>query len=78
MIYCNEVPLIHKLLDDDETKKSMIGETKTSKSKIEHEITKKEQQIIDYTKNFFIRVYPKGTRMDSSNYDPFPGLFAGA
>lgn len=27
---------------------------------------------------FFTRVYPKGTRFDSSNYNPFPGWAIGA
>jgi phosphatidylinositol phospholipase C delta len=31
-----------------------------------------------FTKNNLLRVYPKGTRLDSSNYDPFVGWKHGA
>lgn len=34
--------------------------------------------IIDFTKKHFIRVYPAGKRIDSSNYDPCKPWFAGA
>ena len=52
---------------------SSIGE-----SKVTELLHKNEKIIIDYTKKSFIRTYPKGTRVDSSNYDPWPGLIIGA
>lgn len=36
------------------------------------------EQLIDFTTNSFLRVYPKGTRIDSSNYDPVKSWICGA
>ncbi|KAB5540926.1 hypothetical protein DKX38_013900 [Salix brachista] len=36
------------------------------------------KDIVRITKNHLLRVYPKGTRLDSSNYDPFVGWKHGA
>ena len=38
---------------------------------------KKGKTFIDYLKKYFVRVYPKGTRIDSSNYDPMPSFALG-
>lgn len=31
-----------------------------------------------YHKRYFSRIYPKGTRISSSNYDPMPGFMVGS
>lgn len=40
--------------------------------------SKHEYDLIKYHRRFFSRIYPKGTRFDSSNYDPIPGIIAGS
>lgn len=30
----------------------------------------KEEDLLKLNRNFFTRIYPAGTRIDSSNYDP--------
>jgi phosphatidylinositol phospholipase C, delta len=39
--------------------------------------TKEALVMTGYSGSFMVRVYPKGTRFDSSNYDPMPLLSAG-
>ena len=34
--------------------------------------------LVKYTRNHLVRVYPKGLRVDSSNYDPMPAWTVGA
>jgi phosphatidylinositol phospholipase C delta len=34
--------------------------------------------VIELTKRYFLRIYPKGVRVDSSNYDPTPGWLSGS
>ena len=34
--------------------------------------------MISYASKSFVRIYPKGTRFDSSNYSPIPGWRVGA
>ena len=41
-------------------------------------LKKDYNSFYNYTKKQFIRVYPKGTRINSSNYDPFPGWICGS
>jgi hypothetical protein len=34
--------------------------------------------MISFNQKFMSRIYPKGTRIDSSNFDPFPALMVGS
>jgi len=34
--------------------------------------------LVKYHKRYFSRIYPKGTRFDSSNYDPMTGFVVGS
>ena len=36
------------------------------------------EYLLSHSKNHFSRLYPKGTRFDSSNYSPIPGWSGGA
>ena len=36
------------------------------------------QQLLDHGRNSWMRIYPQGTRFDSSNYNPLPMLEVGA
>lgn len=36
------------------------------------------RQLVDYHKKYFSRIYPKGSRFDSSNYDPMRSFSLGA
>jgi phosphatidylinositol phospholipase C, delta len=35
-------------------------------------------QIVDFHRKFITRIYPAGSRVDSSNYDPISSFNAGA
>lgn len=48
-----------------------------SEDKIKNLMKSKPLDIIDFCKKYFIRVYPGGTRVDSSNYDPVKAWTAG-
>jgi phosphatidylinositol phospholipase C delta len=37
----------------------------------------KEEELLRLNRNFFTRIYPAGTRIDSSNYDPMLSLLHG-
>lgn len=51
----------------------------TEKDIISKNKTKEERQFwLKHHYQYFTRVYPKGTRFDSSNYNPFPGWALGA
>ena len=58
----------------DKPEVSIFNVCSVAEGKVIKLLDKHEQGIIDYTKNSWIRTYPKGTRVDSSNYDPFPGI----
>ncbi|KAL4503015.1 hypothetical protein ABPG72_014244 [Tetrahymena utriculariae] len=49
-----------------------------SEEKIKYLLKKHEKVIVDYHKKFFSRIYPKGSRVDSSNFDPFPSFVSGS
>ena len=38
---------------------------------------KSSVDFVDYNKKFLTRTYPKGTRVDSSNYNPVAGWIVG-
>lgn len=48
-----------------------------SEKKLEKYLSKYYISIIELNKMSFTRAYPKGTRIDSSNYDPIPGFLCG-
>ena len=52
---------------------SSLKETKMSKF-----LKENEQEIIDFHRKYFSRVYPHGKRVDSSNYDPINSFNTGA
>ncbi|EAS04565.1 phosphatidylinositol-specific phospholipase C, X domain protein (macronuclear) [Tetrahymena thermophila SB210] len=49
-----------------------------SEEKIKYLLKKHEKIIVDYHKKFFSRIYPKGSRVDSSNFDPLPSFISGS
>jgi len=49
-----------------------------SESKVSKFYETNREQLIEFTTNSFLRVYPKGTRIDSSNYDPVKSWICGA
>ena len=50
-----------------------------NEEKIEKNVKKLGRDfMINYSSKSFVRVYPKGTRFDSTNYSPIPGWRAGA
>ena len=49
-----------------------------SESKVLKHYTLERDKLIEFTSNSFLRVYPKGTRFDSSNYDPIKSWICGA
>ncbi|KAL4455458.1 hypothetical protein ABPG74_012610 [Tetrahymena malaccensis] len=49
-----------------------------SEEKITYLLKKHEKTLVDYHKKFFSRIYPKGSRVDSSNYDPLPSFVSGS
>ena len=48
-----------------------------SEKKLQSYLSKEYVNLIEVNKKSFTRVYPKGTRVDSSNYDPIPGFVCG-
>jgi len=49
-----------------------------SEGKIAKYMKHDAQKMLEFTSNSFLRVYPAGTRFDSSNYDPVKPWIAGA
>uniref|UniRef100_A0A0G4F8U8 Phosphoinositide phospholipase C n=1 Tax=Chromera velia CCMP2878 TaxID=1169474 RepID=A0A0G4F8U8_9ALVE len=49
-----------------------------SETKIAAAIAKSPASVLSLTSRHLVRVYPKGLRVDSSNYDPWPFWLAGA
>lgn len=49
-----------------------------SESKIDKLLKAQEKQLICYHKRFLSRIYPKGSRVSSSNYDPLPAFAVGS
>lgn len=37
-----------------------------------------EEQLVSFHRYHFSRIYPKGSRVDSSNYDPMPSFISGS
>nr|XP_027200058.1 1-phosphatidylinositol 4,5-bisphosphate phosphodiesterase gamma-2-like [Dermatophagoides pteronyssinus] len=65
IIYCRSVPFVPERIGNY-TEMSSLSETK-----IEKWLTPNMcKTLLAYNKNQFTRVYPKGSRIDSSNYDP--------
>jgi hypothetical protein len=62
----------------DHDKRTIWSISSINESKIKNLYLKKEIEIIDWHKKYFTRIYPKGTRVDSSNYDPYFGFLAGS
>jgi len=54
------------------------GVSSIDESKVERWTDEQLVEASELTKRFFIREYPKGTRVDSSNYDPMQGWIGGA
>ncbi|KAL9371539.1 hypothetical protein Peur_036679 [Populus x canadensis] len=60
-------------IDEKEVKRLSLSEQELEKATRTY-----GKDIVSFTKNNLLRVYPKGTRLDSSNYDPFVGWKHGA
>ena len=39
---------------------------------------KVNENLLDFHRKYFTRIYPAGTRVDSSNYDPIPAFNSGS
>ncbi|XP_011032115.1 PREDICTED: phosphoinositide phospholipase C 1-like isoform X3 [Populus euphratica] len=55
-------------IDEKDVRRLSLSEQELEKATRTH-----GKDIVRITKNNLLRVYPKGTRLDSSNYDPFVG-----
>lgn len=42
------------------------------------EESKVHEKLLDFHRRYFTRIYPAGTRVDSSNYDPIPAFNCGS
>jgi hypothetical protein len=65
----------------DEIKKSNFQPwdvVSLSESKVSKHYISERAKLVEFTTNSFLRVYPKGTRFDSSNYDPVKSWICGA
>lgn len=60
-------------VDSNKVKRLSLSEQELVEACIEH-----GQQIVRFTQRNILRVYPKGARLDSSNYNPFDGWNHGA
>jgi len=49
-----------------------------SENKVNHLLKKDSKGFVDFNSHHVARIYPKGTRFDSSNYDPVPSWNCGA
>lgn len=49
-----------------------------SEEKIKNFLKNNPRELVDFCKKYWIRVFPAGTRVDSSNYDPTRAWVAGA
>ena len=49
-----------------------------SEGKVKSVLSNKEKEILKLTQKSFIRTYPKGSRVDSSNYSPISAFNMGA
>jgi phosphatidylinositol phospholipase C delta len=52
--------------------------TSMDENKVKSVSEEKEYKLLEINRNNFTRVYPAGTRIDSSNYDPMVALFHGS
>ncbi|KAK5830563.1 Phosphoinositide phospholipase C 2 -like protein [Gossypium arboreum] len=62
-------------LSDDPMK---VRRLSLSEQELENAIRAYTTKIVRFTQRNLLRVYPKGTRLDSSNYNPFVGWMHGA
>ncbi|XVF46748.1 hypothetical protein PTKIN_Ptkin03bG0053200 [Pterospermum kingtungense] len=62
-------------LSDDPKK---VRRLSLSELKLQNAVKTHGTQIVRFTQRNFVRVYPKGIRVDSSNYNPFVGWMHGA
>ncbi|KAK8675121.1 hypothetical protein V6N13_033191 [Hibiscus sabdariffa] len=60
-------------VEADKVRRISISEQKLVKVAVSHGL-----QVVRFTKKNILRVYPKGTRVTSSNYDPITGWMHGA
>ncbi|KAK9059564.1 hypothetical protein SSX86_020268 [Deinandra increscens subsp. villosa] len=60
-------------VDPNKVKRLSLSEQELVEASKEH-----GQQIVRFTQGNILRVYPKGTRLDSSNYNPYDGWNHGA
>ncbi|CBI22792.3 hypothetical protein VitviT2T_011723 [Vitis vinifera] len=60
-------------VDPDKVRRLSLSERELEKASITH-----GKDIIRFTQKNFLRVYPKGVRVDSSNYDPLTAWMHGA
>ncbi|KAK8582258.1 hypothetical protein V6N12_072447 [Hibiscus sabdariffa] len=62
-------------LSDDPNKARRLS---LSEQELENAVKTYGTKIVKFTQRNFLRVYPKGARVDSSNYNPFVGWMHGA
>ncbi|GLT64875.1 hypothetical protein SLA2020_373400 [Shorea laevis] len=60
-------------VEPDKVKRISLSEGKLKKASSFPAI-----DVVRFTQNNFLRIFPKGTRFDSSNYNPLPGWMHGA
>ncbi|KAJ1426365.1 PLC-like phosphodiesterase, TIM beta/alpha-barrel domain superfamily [Sesbania bispinosa] len=61
------------IVDPDKVRRVSLSEQQLEKAAITH-----GKEIVRFTQRNILRVYPKGTRIDSSNYNPLIGWVHGA
>lgn len=49
-----------------------------SENKVNKFIKSSATELLEFNENQFSRIYPKGLRVDSSNYDPVPSWTCGS
>ncbi|CAN4101644.1 unnamed protein product [Withania somnifera] len=57
---------------------NIVRRLSLSEQELEKAVDTHGEEIVRFTQQNLLRIYPKGTRVDSSNYDPFVGWMHGA
>jgi hypothetical protein len=64
------VAMLNSKIDLEKFRRNMWNVCSLEENKVTQLLETKEEKVVDYTKKFFIRTYPAGGRINSSNYDP--------
>ncbi|XP_041454201.1 1-phosphatidylinositol 4,5-bisphosphate phosphodiesterase gamma-1-like isoform X1 [Lytechinus variegatus] len=73
IVYCRSVPFSEDNIPGKYFEMSSFPETKVER----YMVPGKSKILVDYNRKQVSRTYPKGQRIDSSNYDPIPIWFCG-